>query len=263
VKYFVVSDIHGYFKVLYKELEKNGFFDSQDNILIVCGDAFDRGRDTLELLNFLLKLLSENRLIYIKGNHDDMFLQMIEEIKNGRAFDIASGASHHYLNGTWDTALDLSGMGAVEAVKKTSRFIDKLESSPLVTKLYPAAVNYFETDKFLFVHGFIPVFERGFGSYKRYKFNPNWKKASDYEWERARWINGMEAVCKHNISVKGKTIIVGHIHASWGHSKIDHSGSEWGENADFSPFYDAKKRLIAIDARTASTHRINCLVIEE
>ena len=263
MKYFVVSDIHGHFKILYKVLKKKGFFESEDAILIVCGDAFDRGRETVELLNFLLWLLSKKRLIYIKGNHDDMFLHMIEEIKNGRAFDIASGASHHYLNGTWDTALDIAGMEAVDAVKRTSEFIDKLESSPLVTRLLPSAVNFFETNKFIFVHGFIPSFEYGFGSYKKYKFNPNWKCASLYEWERARWINGMEAVCKHNVFVKEKTIVVGHIHTSWGHSQIEHHGSEWDEDADFSPFYDDKKRLIAIDARTAMTKRINCLIIEE
>ena len=38
--------------------------------------------------------------------------------------------------------------------------------------------------------------------------------------------------------MEGKTILCGHWHSSYGHWKYEHSGSEFDEDADFSPYYD-------------------------
>ena len=53
-KYFAVSDVHSFATELYKALSNKGFErDNPEHILIVCGDAFDRGQETLELFDFL------------------------------------------------------------------------------------------------------------------------------------------------------------------------------------------------------------------
>ena len=42
MKYFITSDIHGYYSVLIEELNKQGF-DKNKDTLITLGDNFDRG----------------------------------------------------------------------------------------------------------------------------------------------------------------------------------------------------------------------------
>ncbi|MBO4708567.1 MAG: hypothetical protein J5727_02165, partial [Kiritimatiellae bacterium] len=48
------------------------------------------------------------------------------------------------------------------------------------------------------------------------------------EWKNARWYNGMDAVrtCREK-----KTILCGHWHTSYGHSKFERKGSEFGADA--------------------------------
>ena len=60
---------------------------------------------------------------------------------------------------------------------------------------------------------------------------------------------------------ENKTIVCGHWHTSYGHSKYEHKGTEFGEDADFSPYY--APGIIAIDACTAFSGMVNCLVIED
>ena len=57
-----------------------------------------------------------------------------------------------------------------------------------------------------------------------------------------------------------KTIICGHWHTSFGHSTIDHAGSQFGPDANFRPFYGTG--IIALDACTAVSGFVNCIVVE-
>ena len=46
MRYYVVSDIHGFYTELERALRDNGFFDDNEpNKLILCGDALDRGKE--------------------------------------------------------------------------------------------------------------------------------------------------------------------------------------------------------------------------
>ena len=78
------------------------------------------------------------------------------------------------------------------------------------------------------------------------------------QWNQARWFNGMDAA---QTADENKTIVCGHWHTSYGHSKYEHKGTEFGEDADFSPYYGPG--IIAIDACTAFSGKVNCLVIED
>lgn len=78
-------------------------------------------------------------------------------------------------------------------------------------------------------------------------------------WQTARWINGMKAV--QTCPIPGKTVVCGHWHASYGHSKYEGKGSEFGEDADFTPYMG--KGIIAVDASTANSGMVNCIIIED
>ncbi len=58
-----------------------------------------------------------------------------------------------------------------------------------------------------------------------------------------------------------KTIGCGHYHCSYGHSILEGDGEEMGESANFEPYY--ARGIIAIDACTAYSHKVNRIVIED
>ena len=53
----------------------------------------------------------------------------------------------------------------------------------------------------------------------------------------------------------------GHWHASYGHSKFEGKGSEFKEDADFTPYQASG--IIAIDACTAHSGFVNVLVLDD
>ena len=73
--------------------------------------------------------------------------------------------------------------------------------------------------------------------------------------------DGSMAWMQYRPADENKTIVCGHWHTSYGHSKYEHKGTEFGEDADFSPYYGPG--IIAIDACTAFSGKVNCLVIED
>ena len=78
-KYFIVSDIHSFYTALINNLHKAGFDqNNKDHILIVCGDVFDRGFETLEVYKFL-KSLPKSRCILIRGNHEDLYFDLLKK----------------------------------------------------------------------------------------------------------------------------------------------------------------------------------------
>jgi hypothetical protein len=88
----------------------------------------------------------------------------------------------------------------------------------------------------------------------------DWRNADEALWSRARWINGMEAA-HHGIRVPGKTIVCGHWHCSFGHFAYEKDGSEFGRDANFSPY--RAEGILALDACTAHSGKVNCVVIED
>lgn len=265
MKYYVVSDVHGYFSLMKQALQEKGFFDDKEpHKLILCGDMLDRGEEALEVQEFMIDLLHKNELIFVRGNHEDLMIEMLNRFENYR-WEISLGASHHNSNGTWDTALQLSRMDELSALRNTQEFKYKVMESGFYKELIPASVDYFETDNYIFVHGWIPCITEDMPAWYRrnrhYKFNPDWRNARKQDWNNARWFNGMELAELHHVVERGKQIVCGHWHSSYGHSILENKGSEFDSDADFSPFYG--ENIIAIDACTAHSGLVNCLVIED
>ena len=139
MKYFVVTDVHGFFDEMMKALTEAGFFEEKEpKTLIVCGDMMDRGKQTLEMQAFMLDLLEKGELIFIRGNHEDLLECMLEDIEYN-LWDFAMGTSYHISNGTWDTALRLAGMKNDYALTYYRDLIFKTRSSPFCKTLMRAS----------------------------------------------------------------------------------------------------------------------------
>ena len=248
MKYYVTADIHGFFTPMMKALTDAGYFsDPQPHNLIILGDVLDRGREAQKVQQFILDEMDKDRVILIRGNHEDLFEEMVNEDK-GKPY------SHHVSNGTYDSALQLTGYDPVMASIRSYDFADAAKETAFFLKIMPSMKDYYETEHYIFVHGWIPCL-RDRGSYS---YIGDWRTAENL-WPEARWLNGME-VSRH-VTENGKTIVCGHWHASYGHSALEGKGSEFGPDADFTPYYG--QGVIALDACTAVSGFVNCIVIED
>lgn len=248
MRYYAVSDVHGFYSLMISALKEAGYFeDTQPHKLIIAGDYFDRGKEAVEMQKFLLEGIRNDEIILIKGNHEDLFEQFVEE-------DQGLPYPHHVSNGTYDTALQLTGRTEEFARTRREYFTLAAMETPYYQEIIPAARDYFETENYVFVHGWIPAYR-----YNR-KFAPmhNWRNAAPDKWAEARWYNGMDAYVNET---EPKTIVCGHWHCSYGHAKYEGICAEFDKDSDFTPFYDTN--IIAIDACTAFSGRVNCIVIDD
>ena len=249
MKYYVTADIHGFYTEFHKALDEAGYFtDPEPHKLIILGDIFDRGQEAVEMQRFILSLLEQDALILVRGNHEDLYEEMI-------TIDEGLPVRHHKSNGTYGTALQLTGYDPGLALIRHFDFAEAAQSTPYYRQIIPAMVDYYETAHYVFVHGWIPCIQERDGSYSH---RSDWREATPGEWRRARWINGMDAA---QACTEEKTILCGHWHCSYGHARYENKGSEFGPDADFSPYYGPG--VIALDACTAYSGKINILTLED
>ncbi len=257
MKYYVTADIHSFFTPFKAALTEAGFFaDKEPHKLIVCGELFDRGKEPFELQDFILDLMEKDQVILIKGNHEDMVLDLIKDWKREEYLQ-----PYCISNGTTGTVMQLTKSALDDLDFHSDMVYEKLLATPYIQKIIPAMLNYFETEHYIFVHGWIPCSSaRTIYGKKYFSYNKEWRNADTESWDEARWINGMEAAY-HDIIEKDKTIVCGHYHTSFGHFYYENEGEEFGNDSNFNPYY--AKGIIAIDACTAYSGKVNCIVIED
>lgn len=271
-KYFVSSDIHSFYDEWMAALKGAGFdINNKEHCIIVNGDLLDRGPKPKECLKFVCDLHKQGRAILIKGNHE----YLLEEIFNRRYFE-----RHDEHNGTLRTCELISGEEVTNAdwrwhehVKKA---IEGTKEDEDLKYYLDNVVDYYETDKYIFVHGWIPTGNKEVQDSKLwYHTEPdylnNWREIGDFE--EATWLNGMYQ-WKLGIREPGKTIVCGHWHTSWGHSNLHNKGVEFitretlVDNMLFNrklpkvyhtPFKD--DGIIALDACTAVSEKVNVVVL--
>lgn len=240
MKYFVCADIHGFYDEWMKTLKEKQFdINNPHHKIIICGDLFDRGRQPKEIIDFVLS--NKDKIIFIKGNHEDLMEEMIERNKNTIA-DIS--------NGTTGTIIDLYHEWQVSEFD-----LKKIAKETRLNEVLALCKDYYETKHYIFVHGWIPIVENC------YLYDSNWRNASPERWAKARWANPVE-MFRHEIYEPNKTIVCGHWHCSalW-HEQNPELYDEFGANENFEPFIT--KNMIALDACTAHSHKVNVVVLED
>ena len=260
MKYYVVADPHGYNTYLEQALKEKGFFEDQEpHKLIICGDVFDRGEEALKMQEFVLDLMKKNQIILVRGNHEDLALDYIVRFYDYARWGLKT--SHHYSNGTVDTFCQLTGMNLYDMEIFQRKALDLMFKTDYVKKIIPEMIDYYETEHYIFVHGWIPCNASGYGGKANsFQYSENWRKAEVDDWAYARWYNGMQAA-HQGVIEPNKTIVCGHWHCSYGHSKLEGKGSEFGPSADFTPYI--AKGIIALDGCTFESHKVNCIVLED
>lgn len=234
-KYFVISDIHGYYDEMITSLNKSGY-DSNNSRhhLIVIGDLFDRGTQSKEVLEYLYQLSISKKATIILGNHDNFLIELLEGNYLRAIFNIR-------YNGTGKTITSLIGKeyhipDELEEIKN-----DIIEKFPYLYDWLKSFPPYFEIGNYIFVHG-------GIDGNKK-----DWKQTSvlDCIWS-----------IQYNLEpVEGKTMVVGHNRVA----TIRYPGSNYkslfiNNPEAFEILYDENK--IFIDAFVEVSKMINVLVLD-
>ena len=286
-KYFVVSDIHSFASELKYSLRQAGFNKkNKDHTLIVCGDVFDRGDETVEVYKYL-KSIPKKRCILIRGNHESLYKELLTKSFPDR-YDFSNGTVRAFCN---IADIDEEKLNRYYWIEQG--FANGLDYDQIEEKLYSTWSqiktivanheittwlnskqwkNYFELDKYIFVHSFIPVKVKDewkeMHPYKLrsfcYEYRSDWREASDDEWELATWgdpIDNFEYNLFKPEADNGKVLIVGHWHTSDFYKRLENIVTDTQEI-----YYS--KNLIAIDGGVKYSifggydHPQNILVID-
>lgn len=282
-KYFILSDIHSFFYEMKKSLDSAGYQkENPEHILIVCGDVFDRGSETIPVYEFLSSIPKE-RIILIRGNHEWLYLMLLKkgfpeeyDFSNGTVNTFCSIAQVpiKFLKPVRKPSYDDDENTINLAFRKWSEIVQKVAKHPITEWIKSNQwVNFYELDKYIFVHSFIPVknLDGLPGWYvhgRKFEFYPEWRTAHQEDWDDATWgcpwrqyATGLfEPEAKQN-----KTLVCGHWHTSDFFFALKNDPSYLYE---LGPIYYSAN-LIGLDGGCASTrahtylHPQNVLVINE
>lgn len=261
IKYFVSGDIHSFFENWMLSLEHAGFDASNPaHKIIICGDLFDRGNATLDCFEFVKQLAAEDRLVYVRGNHEDLLFDCVKKIRRG--FDVGV---HHINNGTVKTVAHLAATNQYDILCNCyDKALFDSRTTEVLEFIDQHAVDFFELGDYMFVHGWVPCDSADSNKYHARK-NVTLADRSTWsdKWDNARWLNGID--CWNQGAIPdGKTVVCGHWHTSWGHHKFHGHSEEFPSlgykdaRKSFKPFVEPG--IIAIDGCTAYTGLVNVVV---
>ena len=236
---FAVSDVHGHYTELMTALRQAGFDEqNEDHIFLSCGDLFDRGKENDQVYDFVRRL---KRKILLKGNHEDSLRQMLACGRVTEA-DIA--------NETDKTLSQLLGGVSLDADGCFDRTMHEEKMAEII-EFIDSMCHYYETEAFVFTHGWLPIIFEG-----RYpRVDEAFRHASDAEWEAARLLEWQQLYSVRAM-LDGKTIVCGHRPARLGHMFDDCREPDCSEI-----FYG--NGMIALDAGTVRSGRVNVFVAED
>ena len=258
-KLFICSDIHGYYQQMKSALDEAGFDENNDNhLLIVVGDIFDRGGEALMVYEYLKRLIGEGKAIVTRGNHDKFFIDFLQGsvspfnyLHNGTNETIADFWHRTAPFESWcalEGNCDLDQMNYIKWVDICSKEIK--EEYPELLGWLKSLPRYYETKNYIFVHGAIDTKVEDW-------HNPHCFRYGYNDWDALTWDDGSFFGSKINNT--DKTVVIGHF-------GTDHLRNKYGlkndDKEDFSILKRNDGKVIAIDATTAYSKKVNVLVIE-
>ncbi|MBQ8398563.1 MAG: metallophosphoesterase [Clostridia bacterium] len=238
-KLFAVSDVHGHYSKMMQALADAGFDEkNEEHFFLSCGDLFDRGSENLLVYDFVRRL---ERKILIKGNHEQ---RLSEVLKQGYI------TQREIDNHTDITIKELLGQDAIhkDGSIDVTVYAEKIGE---ITAFLDAMLDYYETERLVFTHGWLPVAFEG----RRPYVDPCWRDVPPEEWDIVRDYQWQQFYSV-GATLCGKTIVCGHRPASMGYLFDPMRANDCPD-----PFYG--DGMIAIDAWTVRSGLVNVLVAEE
>ena len=152
---FAIGDIHGCLSQLtslHKNILNYDKFDPKNDLLIYLGDYIDRGKNSKEVIDQIIKLKNNKiKTINLLGNHDEFMIDFLFNKNNN---------IKNWLNFGADSTFRSYGIEIVEFIKDgfEDNVINKLRDL-VFNKIEESHLNFFQnletsfsTEKYLFVH---------------------------------------------------------------------------------------------------------------
>lgn len=261
-KYFICSDIHGDYEALSKALEDNKFdFTNESHILVVAGDIFDRGEDSVRVYELLKELTDKKRAIVLQGNHHKMFIEFLQKKDYNLCF------FNHKYNGmrttiddflhqthSWIMWIEYRHTDEEQRKMTDSDFNEEWinyvnSSADEINKEYPELLpwlenlpDYLELKNSIITHGMID----GRAT--------DWRKPR-MGWDNCHWAKPEDAAYLYNST--GKHIYLGHIDSDTIRETLHL------QKDNYSLFTRDAGDVTYLDSCTILTHHLNMVVIED
>lgn len=250
-KIFAISDIHGFYTEMIESLKESGYDeDNPEHLLIVCGDKFDRGKESVKVFQYLKRLMDKNKAIILRGNH----LAFIENFLEGSndPFNYINNGLNETIADFWHRTSPFESWCALEgncelSIENYSKWAEIARKD--INKEYPELLPwikslpyYYETENYVFTHGMIDG-----QCYDWHHPNISWYECT---WAKPRDFN-------NSIVNTDKKVVVGHINCG-----LLRSLYGYDEN-DNSIFERPDGKVIGLDTCTVLTHKVNVLVLED
>ena len=249
--YFVFADPHGNYEALITAITEMGYDAANpQHQLIGCGDYFGRAArsnsDCVNIWKYLTSPHHANKPICIRGNHESILIDAIER-RQLTETDIYNGEHNTFASflGRYPNQVKRDYYLQFDAAKVMMRlgFYDWLESLPW----------YFETEHYIFTHGFVPL----------QWFGKKWKLSDlcDWEWNTASWARTPDYISTldQTHTKVDKTVVFGH----WRAKELNERFAGKWEEVDGDIYVDKERKLIGLDTTTALSHKVGCVVIED
>lgn len=250
-KIFAISDIHGFYTEMIESLKESGYDeDNPEHLLIVCGDKFDRGKESVKVFQYLKRLMDKNKAIILRGNHL-AFIEIFLEGAND-PFNYINNGLNETIADFWHRTAPFESWCALEgncelSIENYSKWAEIARKD--INKEYPELLPwikslpyYYETDNYIFTHGMIDG-----QCFDWHNPNISWYECT---WAKPRDFN-------NSIVNTDKKVVVGHINCG-----LLRSLYGYDEN-DNSIFERPDGKVIGLDTCTVLTHKVNVLVLED
>lgn len=254
-KIYVVSDIHGHYTELVRDLKEKGYDENNEShLLIVCGDIFDRGNENLEVYKYLKALSDNEKAIVIAGNHNKFLVEYLDGtcvspfnyMKNGTNETLADFLHETSPFETWCLFNEKTPTFGTFATWLEIARKEINEEYPELLSWLKKLPRYYETEKYIFAHASLDL------------KSENWRKPHCFKWDLTGWdaldFDDGNFILKNNNT--GKNIVVGHFDT--GHLREIHKLGDYNDHS----ILKTNDNKIFIDGCVALTKKFNVYVIE-
>ena len=176
MKLYAMSDLHGCYDELLIAMQ-NVELENTDNVLVFCGDYVDGNADSnsMKLLYYLYDLQKKygNRVVVLRGNHDQWFLEYIEKGVGQYGYPSIEtlqdmvGEEEFYTIITYARRMSKTNPDVLFYVNQECRKVIIKKHKKIIDwmKIWPL---YFENENQIYVHAGIEEIECDNDSWKKY-----------------------------------------------------------------------------------------------
>ena len=255
-KIFFISDIHSFYKEMINALQKAGFDENNENhLLVVLGDVFDRGENSIEVYEYLKELTDKGKAIVTSGNHHKFLIDFLQGSYN--PFNYLHNGTSTTIGDFWHRTSPFESWCMLDedcdfTQESYARWVnicrkDIMEEYPELLDWLKNMPRYFESKNYIGVHASIDT------NVEDWHF-PHFERYGLVDWNALEFDDG-NFINKPNKT--GKTIVAGHFDT--GHLRKMHNLGDYNDHS----ILKTEDGKVFIDGCVALTHNVNVYVVED